>query len=198
MCLCLLLSAAALGQQPGQGTGGAREGSGAMVPEAGSAGLLEWSPPAWAALGERAEVRNGFVLDRTTLGAMAALLPESDSQARPAIRKLDGIGVHLYRFHDAGEVDAAQLERVREAYHARGWKHMVEGRGGGEPGRHTVTDLWLAMDGVDVRGGAMLIVTPKSVSLVSFAGDLSPVDLLHLRGHFGIPKASSEDFPEPK
>lgn len=198
MCLCLMLSMGAFGQQPGQGTGEAPEGAGAAVPEVGSAGLLEWSPPAWAALGKRAEVRNGFVLDRTALGAVAALLPESDSQARPAIRKLDGIGVHLYRFHDEGEVDAAQLERVREAYHARGWKHLVEGRGVSEPGHHTITDLWLAMDGVDVRGGAMLIVTPRSVSLVSFAGDLSPIDLLHLRGHFGIPKAGGEDFTEPK
>jgi hypothetical protein len=198
MCLCLMLSMTALGQQPGQGTGEAAEGSGAVVPQAGSAGLLDWSPPAWAVLGERAEMRNGFVLDRTALGAVAALLPESDSQARPAIRKLDGIGVHLYRFHNVGEVDAAQLERVREAYHARGWKHLVEGRGVSEPGHHSVTDVWLAMDGVDVRGGAMLIVTPRSVSLVSFAGDLSPIDLLHLRGHFGIPKADSADFIEPK
>jgi hypothetical protein len=34
----------------------------------------------------------------------------------------------------------------------------------------------------------ILAETPKSVTLVTVAGTLSPVDLLHLRGHFGIPR----------
>jgi len=89
-------------------------------------------------------------------------------------------------------VNAEELERVRQAYHSQGWKHMVEGKGTGEPAHPTVTDVWLAVDGVEVKGGAMLIVTPKSASLISFAGNLNPVDLLHLRGHFGIPKGSDD------
>jgi hypothetical protein len=30
------------------------------------------------------------------------------------------------------------------------------------------------------------------------AGDLSPVDLLHLRGHFGIPKFDGDSFKDAK
>jgi hypothetical protein len=44
------------------------------------------------------------------------------------------------------------------------------------------------MDGVNLRGAAVLVETPKSLTLVTLAGNLSPVDLLHLRGHFGIPR----------
>jgi len=35
-------------------------------------------------------------------------------------------------------------------------------------------------------GGAVVLAqTPKSLTLVTIAGNLSPLDLLHLRGHFG-------------
>jgi hypothetical protein len=157
--------------------------------------MLAWTPSALTVLGQQAEVRNSFVLDRTTLGAMLALLPRSDDQVRPAIRKLDGISVHLYRFHDLGQIDPAELQQVRAAYGARGWKHMVS-EGGSEDSGRKKTDLWLALDGVEVRGGAMMLVTPKSVSVVTFVGDLNPIDLLHLRGHFGIPSAKGDEFSE--
>jgi hypothetical protein len=32
------------------------------------------------------------------------------------------------------------------------------------------------------------------LTLVTVAGNLSPVDLLHLRGHFGIPQLDANDF----
>jgi hypothetical protein len=44
------------------------------------------------------------------------------------------------------------------------------------------------MDGVNVRGAVILAQTPRSLTLVTVAGNLNPVDLLHLRGHFGIPR----------
>jgi len=124
---------------------------------------------------------------------MQAFLPDSDQRLRPAIRKLDGISVHLYRFHEDGVVDPAQLELIRQAYSARGWKHLVSQSSQADP-NHKNTDLWLSFDGMTVRGGAMMLVTPKSVSLITFVGDLNPVDLLHLRGHFGIPAANGDSL----
>jgi len=32
---------------------------------------------------------------------------------------------------------------------------------------------------------------------VTVAGNLSPVDLLHLRGHFGIPRFEGSDLRDP-
>jgi hypothetical protein len=51
----------------------------------------------------------------------------------------------------------------------------------------------MVLDGVNVRGAVILAETPKSVTLVTVAGNLSTVDLLHLRGHFGIPKFEDND-----
>lgn len=96
--------------------------------------------------------------------------------------------MHLLRFGDEGIVDPAEVDAVREAYHLRGWKHLVTTNNSGGPVHNETTDVWLVLDGVNVRGAVVLAETPKSLTLVTVAGNLSPVDLLHLRGHFGIPR----------
>jgi hypothetical protein len=159
---------------------------------------LDWTPPELDALGAQASLKNSFVLDRTMLGVAASLLPESEAAARQSVRKLDGVSVHLYRFRDYGAIDPDQIERVRQAYHARGWKHMVTAAKTGLPIRDGKADFWLVTDGIDIRGGTLMMVTPKSVSVVTFAGNLNPIDLLHLRGHFGIPNFSGDSLQESR
>ena len=34
----------------------------------------------------------------------------------------------------------------------------------------------------------------RNLNVVALTGDLSPIDLLHLRGHFGIPKFAGDSF----
>jgi hypothetical protein len=155
---------------------------------------LDWTPPQLAYLGQSAEVKNSFVLDRTMLSAVSGLLPDSEAEARQSLRKLDGIAVHLYRFHDEGEIDPQAIQDLRQAYHAHGWQHLVSKGHSAGPYQNNATDLWLATDGVTVKGGTLLFVTPRSVSLVTFAGNLNPIDLLRLRGHFGIPNFSGDSF----
>ncbi len=49
-----------------------------------------------------------------------------------------------------------------------------------------------------MRGAVILMETPKSLTLVTLAGNLSPVDLLHLRSHFGIPRFEGDSFKDMK
>lgn len=157
---------------------------------------LEWTPPALDELSRRAAVKSSFTLDRNLLGAAAAILPDSDVEDRQTIRKLDGVSVHTMRFPDTGIPDENAVESIRAAYHLRGWKHLVTtGRTGG-PVHDEITDVWVVMDGVNVRGAVILAETPKSLTLVTVAGNLNPIDLLHLRGHFGIPRFDSDGVRE--
>jgi len=43
-----------------------------------------------------------------------------------------------------------------------------------------------------------LVESPKSLTLATLKGDLSPVDLLHLRGHFGIPRFEGDRLKDAK
>jgi len=150
--------------------------------------ILEWTPPALAQLGAQAVAKESFTLDRTMLAAAAGMMADSDDGVKQAVNKLDGVSVHLLRFGGPDMVDPIQLEAIRQAYHLRGWKHVVSaGRPGGVD-RDNNTDVWVVMDGTNLRGAVVLFETPKSVTLATVAGNLDPVDLLHLRGHFGIPR----------
>jgi len=63
--------------------------------------VLEWTPPALLGLSAQASSKSSFTLDRSMLGAAAALLPDSEAETRQAIGKLDGVSVHLLRFGPA-------------------------------------------------------------------------------------------------
>ena len=160
--------------------------------------ILEWVPPALTQLQAQAAVKSSFTLDRTMLVAASGLLSDSESEARQAIGKLDGVSVHMLRFGDAGIPDEALVDLVRDAYHLRGWKHLVTTTSSRGPVRNGATYAWLVVDGAKVRGGVVLVETPKSLTLVTLAGNLSPMDLLHLRGHFGIPRFQGEEFLSAK
>lgn len=149
---------------------------------------LEWVPPALVQLQAQAAVKSSFTLDRSMLGAAAGMMPDSDADVRQTVRKLDGVSVHSMRFGDAGMVDPAEVDAVREAYHLRGWKHLVTTTDAGGPVHNGIADVWLVLDGANVRGAVVLAETPRSLTLVTVSGNLSPIDLLHLRGHFGIPR----------
>jgi hypothetical protein len=159
---------------------------------------LEWVPPALTELSAQAAVKSNFTLDRDMLTAAASLLPDSDAPTRQAVAKLSGVSVHLLRFGVAASLDPGQVEAIREAYHLRGWKHLVTTTNAGGPVHNGTTDVWLVLDGVNVRGAVVLAETPKSVTLVTVAGNVSPVDILRLRGHFGIPRFDGDGLSEAK
>jgi hypothetical protein len=160
---------------------------------------LNWMPPALAQLSAQARTRSSIALDRNELGIAAALTGGNDPDTRQAIAKIDGINLHVLRFGPAGIADEASVEAIRDAYHLRGWKHLVTTEAAAKSPLHNgATDLWLVLDGVNVRGAVVLVETPRSVTLATLAGDLSPVDLLHLRGHFGIPRFEASEFKDAK
>ena len=133
------------------------------------------------------------------LGVASSLMPESDAETKEAIAKIDGVSVHSLRFGAAGIADEASVDAIRQAYHLRGWKHLVTTDTANKGPLHNgTTDVWLVLDGVNVRGAVVLAETPKSLTLVTVAGNLSPVDLMHLRGHFGIPSLNANDFKDAK
>jgi hypothetical protein len=45
------------------------------------------------------------------------------------------------------------------------------------------------MDHANFAGMVVLVANERNVNLIVIDGMISPIDLLHLRGHFGIPKS---------
>jgi hypothetical protein len=149
---------------------------------------LEWVPPALLDLQSQAAVKSSFTFDRAMLGVAAEMMADHDPGIKQSINKLDGVSVHTMRFGANTFFDPAEVDAVKDAYHLRGWKHLVTTTDSGGPVHNGTADVWVVMDGVNMRGAVVLAETPLSLTLVTVAGNLSPVDLLHLRGHFGIPR----------
>jgi hypothetical protein len=159
---------------------------------------LDYVPPALNQLSAQAAIKNSFTFDHDMLVAASSLLASNDADLKRTVAKIDGVSVHLLRFGDSGVPDEAAVDSIRQTYHLRGWKHLVSTTGSGGPVHDNVTDVWIVLDGANVKGGVVLAETPRSVTLVTVAGNISPVDIMHLRGKFGIPNFNAGDFKESK
>jgi hypothetical protein len=148
---------------------------------------LDWVPPAMLDLQAHAAVKESFTFDRAMLNAAADMVYDHDADLRQSINKLDGVSFHLLRFGASALANSAEVAAVRDAYHLRGWKHLVTTTNRGSPIHSEKADVWVVMDSANLRGAVVMAETPQSLTLVTVAGNLSPIDLLHLRGHFGIP-----------
>ncbi len=159
--------------------------------------VMEFVPQGLHTLTQNASWHTDFTFDRSML-SLAGKLEGLDEPTRQAIARLNGVSVHSYRYPQPGIYDLAEVDSIRAQYDALGWKHVVSKKpkpgiapGSTIPAR---TDLWIHLNGVNVAGVAVLLAEPSSLNLVTVAGDISTVDLLKLRGHFGIPRFDSDDI----
>ena len=136
-------------------------------------------------LGQNAASRTDFTLDHSML-VFASKLDREDDDLRRIIAGVNGVSVHSYRFTNSGMYDAGVLNIVRQQYHAAGWKHMV-GKQDKDGGAGS-TDLWVRLENNAISNVAVLFAGENRVNFVAVSGSISPLDLLHLGGHFGIPK----------
>jgi hypothetical protein len=157
-------------------------------------------PPGMDALAAHATFHTEFSFDKSMLEAASQNFPDPE---RRIVAQLRGITVDSFRFSAQGMYDDATLEAVRAAYRGEGWQHMVihahaptDARGIPEPdsGPRTRTDLWVRMKHSNVDAVVLLVANGRNVNLVAVDGTISPLDLLHLRGHFGIPRFDGEQW----
>jgi len=82
--------------------------------------------------------------------------------------------------------DPQVLNAVRHEYNEAGWQHISDAHD--KYGYPSGTDLWIHLEHTTIRNIAFLITGADQVAFVSVSGSISPIDLLHLAGHFGIPR----------
>jgi hypothetical protein len=148
------------------------------------------------ALARTAAFHTDFTFDRAMLQLAGGMWEGSgDSEFADAMSRLDGISVHSYHYAAPGMYDPRLLDGVRRQYTAMGWQHLVTTHSRSRDG---ATDLWISFHNMRATGAVVLFQSPTNLNLIAFSGNLSPLDLLHLRGHFGIPRYPGDRFvPAP-
>lgn len=145
----------------------------------------EWMPDAIAYLRQNASSKTEFNLDHSMV-VLASKIDDNDPDLRRVVAGVDGVSIHRFHFDGYGMYDPRVLADVRQQYRTAGWQHISKGHGrNGGPGQ---TDFWVQLDNMTIRNVAVLFTGPNQVTLVSVSCAISPIDLTHLGGHFGIPQ----------
>ena len=145
----------------------------------------ELIPQGIEALRQGASTKTEFTLDHSMLVFASKLDPENEDLRR-VIAGVNGVSVHSYHFPGPWMYDPGALSSVKEEYHAAGWKQLMNNHEkDGGPG---VTDLWVRFENNAISNIAILVAKSNEVNFIVGSGSISPLDLSHLGGHFGIPK----------
>jgi hypothetical protein len=136
-------------------------------------------------LRQGASSKTEFTLDHSML-VLAAKLDPNNEDLRRVIAGVNGISVHDFRYTSSGGVDPRAIDAVREDYREAGWTQLLNkyDKNGGVG----VTDLWVRLENNAISNVAILVARTSEVDFFVVSGSISPIDLSHLGGHFGIPK----------
>jgi hypothetical protein len=155
-----------------------------VPPAQTSAEPSTWTPRGVEALRQKASSKTEFTLDHSML-VLASKLDPGDEDLRRVIAGVNVVSVHSYRFSGPGMYDLAALGSVKDEYRAAGWKQLMNKE---KDGGHEVIDLWMRLENNAISNIAVLQAKATEVDFIAVSGSISPVDLAHLGGHFGIPK----------
>jgi hypothetical protein len=144
----------------------------------------DWVPQAIADLEQTASSHSDFSFDHSML-VLASKIDQDDDSLRRVIAGVEGVSVHRLRFQNGAGYDSAILENARQQANAAGWEHLGGGHKKGDfPAGN---DVWFRFENNAIRKVAFMTIGPDHINFVTISGSISPLDLLHLAGHFGIP-----------
>jgi len=155
-----------------------------VPPSADQGQARQWVPQGIGALGVGAVSRTEFSLDHSML-VLVSKLDKNNEDLRRVIAGVNGVSVRSYRFPAGVAIDPAMMEGIRQEFREAGWMQLMD-KHKGDNG--VQTDFWVHMDQSAVRDAAVLLVGARQVNFISASGSVTPLDLLRLSGHFGIPK----------
>jgi hypothetical protein len=145
----------------------------------------DWIPSEIESLQQTATSKTNFTFDHSMLVFASKLEPDNE-ELRRVIAGLSGVSVRTYRFPGAWQYDRGSLAAVSDEYRAADWKQVMNHQQA--DGASATTNLWMRLENNAVSNIAILVAKSNEVDFVVVSGSISPLDLSHLGGHFGIPK----------
>ncbi len=154
------------------------------IPSAGAQQRMERIPQGIEALRMSASSKTEFTLDHSML-VLASKIDPDNEDLRRVIAGLNGVSVHSYHYPRPWMYELAALAAVKDEYGVAGWKHVINKN---ERDSNGGTDIWLRWENNAISNVAILVAKSNEVDYIVVSGSVSPIDLSHLGGHFGIPK----------
>ncbi|WP_263367744.1 hypothetical protein [Edaphobacter bradus] len=133
----------------------------------------------------------GFTFDRSMLDYARSFIDNGNAQVKRAAASLSSITVDTFHYPRPAFYTPEAMTVLINTYHAAGWKHLVNANASpaesAQP-NNPITDLWLHFNGAEIDDVTVLVRGPREMNLIQISCVLRPLDLIHLSGHFGIPR----------
>ena len=142
-------------------------------------------------LADQPPTHTGFTFDRSMLQAARDMLQSEGMSPQRAAAALSSITYDHYGYAQPAVYTPQAMAAIVATYRTAGWQHLVNAHDltSNTDARHkSLTDLWLHFSGTDIDGLTVMMRGVRNVNVIQVACQLRPIDLLHLGGHFGIPK----------
>jgi hypothetical protein len=168
------------------------------------------APPNIAAsiegLADQPATHTGFVFDRSMLQAARDMLQSEGMSPQRAAVALSTITYDHYGYRQPVTYAPESMAAIVDAYRTAGWHHLVGAHPkdvaatGAENHPRQLTDMWLHNSGADIDGIVVMTRGQRNVNLIQVECRISPLELAHLGGHFGIPKVDPNTVmvPDPQ
>ena len=167
----------------------------AILATLSSATLLAQQPPgvseSLATLGDQPATHTSFTFDRSMMQIAEGLMEQNGVDAKHATAALNSVTVETYHYPRPVFYTPEVMQSIIHNYNAAGWKHLVNANASpAQSAQPTspITDLWLHFRGSEIDDVTVLLRAQKNMNVIEVSGLLRPLDLVHLSGHFGIPK----------
>jgi hypothetical protein len=147
---------------------------------------------ALATLTDQPASHTGFTFDRSMLQMAQGYLTDSGMDAKRAAAALTSVSYDNFHYKAPAFYVPESMAALMNSYKAAGWMHLIDhssrnAANSAEP-KNGVTDMWLHFNGANIDAVTVLHRGPTNMNVVQVTGDLRPLDLMHISGHFGIPK----------
>ena len=157
-------------------------------------------PQTLSELADQPGTHVSVTFDRSMLDFARTFVDSGNAQAKHAAASLHSITVDTYHYQRPAFYTPEAMTALAATYHAAGWKHLVNANQTPATSAQPIgpiTDMWLHFSGAEIDDVTVLVRAPRDMNLIQISCMLRPLDLLHLSGHFGIPKVDPDAVMVP-
>jgi hypothetical protein len=113
---------------------------------------------------------------------------EDEAQIKKLVAGLKGIYVKSFEFENENEYSSADVDSIRSQLREPSWSRLVNVTSK----REGTVEVYVALNGPDVVGLAVLSAEPKELTVVNIVGPVDLEKLAKLEGTMGIPDLGIE------
>jgi len=113
---------------------------------------------------------------------------EDEAKVKKLVNGLKGIYVKSFEFENENDYSSADVDSIRSQLREPAWSRLVNVTSK----RDGIVEVYIALNGSDVLGLAVLSAEPKELTVVNIVGPVDLEKLAKLEGNLGIPDLGIE------